>query len=255
MAPQVQNRPTLHRQHVEHPSQVGVSAIYHWINMAEIHDINGSRPVVAPLTLPISPDAQVIPLHPASGVGAAFAPSALEGEGSVRTRPAESSADALIQTVIAEHSESMFRLAKSIVRDSALAEDVVQESVLKAWQAAATFRGESSLRSWVLRITHNTAISILRKRREDYREPDLVPELPDALGQTDRQATGRLMVNDLWIAIGELDVVSRSIVVLREVEGLSYEEIAALLDLPLPTIKTRLFRARKTLSTVLEGWR
>ncbi len=240
-------------------SQSFDSAIYHWVDMAEIHDIHGSYPVVA-LPGSLLPDALVIPLR--SAVSAPTSPPVAE-VASQRTRPADSSvsapqesaADTLVRTIVSEHSESMFRLAKSIVRDNALAEDVVQESVLKAWQAASSFRGDSSLRSWALRITHNTAISVLRKRREDYREPDLVPEVPDTLGQTDRQVHGRLMVNDLWTAIGTLDPISRSITVLREVEGLSYEEISELLDLPLPTVKTRLFRARKTLSTVLDGWR
>jgi RNA polymerase sigma-70 factor, ECF subfamily len=228
---------------------------YHWSQMAEIHDINGSRPllgaVAGPTTPPVS-SAQVIQLRQTESAPPELLSLSPEF---VKARTAQSVSDTLVQTILRDHSESMFRLAKSIVRDNALAEDVVQESVLKAWQASESFRGDSSLRSWVLRITHNTAISLLRKRREDYREPDLVPEVPDALGQTDRQVHGRLMVNDLWVAIGALDPVSRSITVLREVEGLSYEEIAELLDLPLPTVKTRLFRARKTLANVLEGWR
>ncbi len=162
---------------------------------------------------------------------------------------------AVIQALIAEHSPAMFRVAKSVVRDNALAEDVVQESLLKAWQAVGSFRGESSMRSWLLRITQNTAISMLRKRREDFRDPVHMPEVIDLVGQTDRQAAGRAMVTDLWAALGDLDQVSRTIVVLRELEGLSYEEISDVLDLPLPTIKTRLFRSRRTLATVLEEWR
>jgi RNA polymerase sigma-70 factor, ECF subfamily len=96
---------------------------------------------------------------------------------------------------------------------------------------------------------------MLRKRREDFRDPVNVPEIPDLVGQTDRQAAGRAMVNDLWIALADLDQTSRTIVVLRELEGLTYEEISDVLDLPLPTIKTRLFRSRRTLASVLEEWR
>ncbi len=162
---------------------------------------------------------------------------------------------AVMQAMIGEHSAAMFRVAKSIVRDSALAEDVVQESLLKAWQAASRFRGDSSMRSWILRITQNTAISMLRKRREDFRDPLHMPELPDLVGQPDRQAAGRAMVHDLWIALGDLDQTSRTIVVLRELEGLTYEEISDVLDLPLPTIKTRLFRSRRALAAVLKEWR
>lgn len=162
---------------------------------------------------------------------------------------------AVIELLITEHSPAMFRVAKSVVRDTALAEDVVQESLLKAWQAVGSFRGESSMRSWLLRITQNTAISMLRKRREDFRDPVQMPEVIDLVGQTDRQAAGRAMVTDLWAALGDLDQVSRTIIVLRELEGLTYEEISDVLDLPLPTIKTRLFRSRRTLAAVLEEWR
>ncbi len=162
--------------------------------------------------------------------------------------------EAILKALIDEHSTSMFRVAKSIVQDTSLAQDVVQESLFKAWQAAGTFRGESSLKSWALRITHNTAISMLRKRREEFRDPSLLPEV-DAQQTPDRQVSGRFMVEDLWKSLETLDPLSKTIVVLREIEGLSYEEIAETLELPLPTVKTRLFRGRKLLANALQEWR
>lgn len=160
----------------------------------------------------------------------------------------------LLAELIDQHSAAMFRVARSIVHDQALAEDVVQDSLVKAWQAASAFRGDSSLRSWALRITHNTAISMLRKRREDVRDPQQLPDNDTSVG-TDRQVAGKLMVNDLWAAIDQLDELSRTIVILREVEGMAYEDIADTLELPLPTIKTRLFRSRKTLANALSEWK
>jgi RNA polymerase sigma-70 factor, ECF subfamily len=235
------------------------SSFYHWEYMAEVHNVHGSR------------DADVIPLRPALGTASNVDQSRPAGPFSVvdltdqtkasaesptpRTAPPLDTAADILRTLIDEHALAMFGLAKSIVRDSALAEDVVQESLLKAWQAADSYRGDASVRSWALRITHNTAISTLRKRREDYREPDLLPEPRESGIQTDRQVQGRMMVSDLWTALGTLDPLSRSVTVLREVEGMSYEDIASLLELPLPTVKTRLFRARKTLSSVLGEWK
>jgi len=158
-----------------------------------------------------------------------------------------------ISEIVKEHSAAVFRVAVSIVRDKALAEDVTQDTFVKAWKALPTFRGEGSLRGWLLRIAHNTAVSALRRIREDPYEPDWLPE--QAAGTTiERVVEGRAAVNDLWAALDQLDETSKTIVVLREVEGMSYDEIAETLNVSLPTVKTRLFRARKALTESLAGW-
>ena len=159
-----------------------------------------------------------------------------------------------LEELVREHLDAVYRVAFSVVRDSALAEDVAQDAILKAWKALPTFRGESSLRSWLLRITHNTAISTLRKRREVLQDPFEMPE-EATQRSVERQAHGRMALEAFEEALGRLDELTRSIVVLREVESLSYDEIAELLDVPLPTVKTRLLRARRQLSASLDGWR
>lgn len=159
-----------------------------------------------------------------------------------------------LEELVREHLDAVYRVAFSVVRDSALAEDVAQDAILKAWKALPTFRGESSLRSWLLRITHNTAISTLRRRREEYRDPDLLPE-HEQLITTEKKVVDTLSMNAFEEALESLDELSRSIVVLREVEGMAYDEISEALDVPLPTVKTRLLRARRTLAVALEGWR
>ena len=164
-------------------------------------------------------------------------------------------AESVLAELLELHVDSMYRLARSIVREATLAEDVVQESLIRAWQAAASFRGDASLRSWALRITHNTAISMLRKRREESRDPALLPDTVDVQSGLDRRVQGRLMLDDLWQALDTLDPLSRTITVLREVEGMTYEEISATLEVALPTVKTRLFRARRQLAGTLEQWR
>lgn len=159
-----------------------------------------------------------------------------------------------LEVLVRDHLDSVYRVAFSVVRDSALAEDVAQDAILKAWNALPTFRGDSSLRSWLLRITHNTAISTLRKRREEVRDPDLLPESPSN-SSTEGQVLDRISMAEFEEALNKLDELSRSIVVLREVEGLSYDEIAELLEVPLPTVKTRLLRARRVLAAALSDWR
>jgi RNA polymerase sigma-70 factor (ECF subfamily) len=153
-----------------------------------------------------------------------------------------------------EHGAAIYRLAISIVRDPAIAEDVVQETLIKAWQALPAFRGESSLRRWILTIAHNTAVSVLRATREDAHDPHTIPDRP-ASESLELDAQNRLAVEQLWEALAELDEISRALIVLREIEGLSYDELSTVMRLPLPTIKSRLFRARKVLATALEEWR
>ncbi len=168
--------------------------------------------------------------------------------------PEAQTPEQLLEELVRDHLDAVYRVAYSVVRDSALAEDVSQDAILKAWRALPTFRGESSLRSWVLRITHNTAISTLRKRREELRDPDLLPER-ETMSTTEHQVVDRLSVDAFEEALNQLDELSRSIVVLREIEGLSYDEISEMLEVPLPTVKTRLLRSRRVLAAALEDWR
>ena len=154
------------------------------------------------------------------------------------------------------HADAVYRVALSVTRDHDLAEDVTQDALLKAWQALPSFRGDAPLRNWLLRITHNTAISALRRRRDVHMDPRELPEARSPRHHSvEARVEGRMTVVQFEDALANLDDLSRSIVVLREVEGLSYDEIADVLDVPLPTVKTRLLRARRQLATALEGWR
>lgn len=149
----------------------------------------------------------------------------------------------------------MFRLAYSVVRDRALAEDVTQDTMLKAWLALPTFRGDSSMRGWIMRIAHNTAISTIRSRRAFVTDPIDLPEETDQPQQLpEQQAEQAQVMDDFEAALDTLDDLSRSVVVLREIEGLAYEEIAQMLGVPLPTVKTRLLRARRKLASALREW-
>lgn len=161
-----------------------------------------------------------------------------------------------IEQVIDQYGTVMFRVARSIVGDVSLAEDVVQDALVRVWQNAEGYRGDAPFKNWVMRITHNCAISALRKRRDESRDPSLLAETEVAATiDTERSIAGRAAVEELWTALDRLDQTTRTIVVLREIERMSYEDISEMLDLPLPTIKTRLFRARKTLSEHLKEWR
>lgn len=152
--------------------------------------------------------------------------------------------------MIDDNADAIFRMAYTVLRDRGLAEDVVQETIITAWRRLPEWRGDGSLRGWVLSIAHNTSVSYLRRMHDDATEPARMPER-QAPDDVERTVDGRADVDRLAAALADLDELSRSIVVLRDIEGLPYQEIADILDLPLPTIKTRLLRARRELQRVL----
>lgn len=195
-------------------------------------------------------------LDPTARPGAGTAPRPPDAS------PSRPDADLLVMdpaTALAEltrrHADAVYRVALSVTRNHEMAEDVAQDALLKAWQALPSFRSDSPLKNWLLRITHNTAISALRRRRDVNTDPADIPEAPaPAHTSVESRVEARVSLDAFEDALQALDELSRSVVVLREIEGLSYEEISQVLGVPLPTVKTRLLRARRVLATALEGW-
>ncbi len=178
-----------------------------------------------------------------------------DSEADSASEPSHASDPEDLHRLVVDHGDAVYRLALSIVRDNALAEDIAQDTMVKAWLALPSLRSDTSLRSWVLRIAHNTAISTLRSRRAVVVDPH---EMPDQVNVPERSVENRVqsgeVVNEFIAALDTLDDLSRSIVVLRELEGLSYDEIADVLEVPLPTVKTRLLRSRRKLGSALREW-
>ena len=159
-----------------------------------------------------------------------------------------------MEQLVQDHADAVYRVALSVTHDPVLAEDISQDALIKAWQSLPSYRGEAPLRHWILRITHNISISTLRRRREDVMAPADLPEQAATDRSVDVQVQDRMAIARFEAALADLDGVSRSIVVLREVEGMSYGEMSDALELPLPTIRTRLLRARRQLADALDGW-
>ncbi|MDQ2678260.1 MAG: RNA polymerase sigma factor [Actinomycetota bacterium] len=162
--------------------------------------------------------------------------------------------DRQLRELIDEHASAVYHVAFSVLRDRGLAEDAVQETMIKAWKALPEFRGDSSMRTWVLRIAHNTAIDSLRRRRDRSTAPEDLPDRPGPASADDpaTRVSGRDDLSRLKSALEALDETSRTIVVLREVEGLSYQQISETLGITIGTVKTRLLRARRTLQDTVK---
>jgi RNA polymerase sigma-70 factor (ECF subfamily) len=150
------------------------------------------------------------------------------------------------EAIMRRHNRLMFRTARGIVRDDAEAQDVVQEAYLRALQYASGFRGGDA-RAWLLTIVRNTSYKWLRQTRayepvvpfdeEVHREGNGTSNPEQLLLRND---DGRLVEK----ALSELPVRFREILVLRELEGLSYKEIAGVMDVPMGTVMSTLSRAR-----------
>lgn len=170
-----------------------------------------------------------------------------------------------IQTLILRYQDRVYNTAYRMMGDRGLAEDVAQEVFLKAFKALKKFKGNSSFSTWLYRITVNACTSEWRKAsaRKRGRELSLSHPNPDGAsagfdppgGGEDPSASAEREERSRAVheAIQELEEDFRTVVVLRDIEGFSYEEIADIIDCPLGTVRSRLHRARNDLKEKLKN--
>ena len=154
------------------------------------------------------------------------------------------------EELVREHASAMYRVSVAIVQDRSLAEDVVQEAIIRAWDNLESFRGEGPIRGWLLRITHNTAVSQLRRSREVPWDPQRIPD--QAVEGPERRLMDRQDIQAVAARLESLDELSRSILALRVSLEMSYQEISETLGVSLGQVKIRLLRARRTLADAIE---
>jgi RNA polymerase sigma-70 factor (ECF subfamily) len=167
--------------------------------------------------------------------------------------------------LVAEHHRMVFGLASHLLGDRDEALDLTQEVFLRVFRTIHRFRGQSALRTWIYRITVNQARNRLRwwRRRHQGDQVSLdahVQRCGDLALRTDAVAPDRMFASHelagrLRAAIERLPFEQRTAIVLRELEGLSYEEIAFSLGLAIGTVKSRLTRARQALRAELGALR
>lgn len=166
--------------------------------------------------------------------------------------------------LLRRYQRPVFSLIYRMVRHRELAEDLAQECLVKALNALRTYRPEFKFSSWIFKIANNAAIDYLRRRKLETLS---LEGAPDARDPEDAQATAlslphpgespleKLEAQELGSAIeraiGQLRPEYRACIILRHIEGRSYEEIAEILELPLGTVKTYIHRARAQLKEIL----
>ncbi len=160
--------------------------------------------------------------------------------------------------LVGRYEERIVRLVRGMVPESDT-EDVTQEAFLKAYRKLHLFDGRSSFYTWIYRLAANTAMDWRKKERR--RRHGSLPETPegeDAVPSTETGPAQRAVQRELGEridrAIAALPPKHHEILVMREIEGLTYEQIAARLGTSKGTVESRLFRAREKLRVELEPW-
>lgn len=167
-----------------------------------------------------------------------------------------------VRHVVTSNNQRLFRAAWSVLKNRTDAEEAVQSGYAAAFASIGKFEGRSALSTWLTRIVVNEALgrrrAEQRRRRhleqegvavmDAYRDTLMCGSAPD----TPDSAVAREQIRKLLeVAVGQLPEMFRTVFVLREIEGLSSEEAAEILDLPVATVKTRLFRGRRRLQQML----
>ncbi len=163
--------------------------------------------------------------------------------------------------LVTKYQRKLFRLVSRLVTNQAEAEDVVQETFIKAYRALHQFRGDSAFYTWLYRIGVNTAKNFLdnqgrkvlaltdtsTEQMESYAEGENLRDMdtPESM------LASKQIAQTVNVAIDELPEDLRMALSLREIEGLSYDEIASVMDCPIGTIRSRIFRARESIATRL----
>lgn len=160
---------------------------------------------------------------------------------------------ALFERVVTPHTGAAYNLARWLTRSDEDAEDVVQEACLRAFRSIDGFRGGDS-RSWLLAIVRNTSYTWLhRNRNHDLTIPfdDRIDDIAGDSSNPETVVLKRVDRDALIQALESLPMELREVIVLREMEDLSYREIACIADLPIGTVMSRLSRGRKRLQQSL----
>jgi RNA polymerase sigma-70 factor (ECF subfamily) len=183
---------------------------------------------------------------PASATDAELAQRAANGD------------ETAFERIMRKNNRLLFRTARSILKSDAEAEDALQEAYLRAWRALSTFRADSKLSTWLVRIVINEALGRLRRRKSAQVIP--LESVMEAIGPQSQESTeadpaqepDRLAMRSQVRRLMEeridlLPEAFRTVFMLRAVEELSVEEVAAALEIPEATVRTRFFRARSLL--------
>ncbi len=162
--------------------------------------------------------------------------------------------------LVIKYQHKIIQLVNRYVKDPSEAQDVAQEAFIKAYRALGDFRGDSAFYTWLYRIAINTAKNYLvsrARRNSDYhvdiQDAEAMENAPQLQGidTPERLLLNQEIIDTIKTVIDNLPEEMRTAIMLREFEGMSYEEIAVAMDCPVGTVRSRLFRAREAIDNKL----
>jgi RNA polymerase sigma-70 factor, ECF subfamily len=154
--------------------------------------------------------------------------------------------------LVCRYRDGVVNVVYRLCGDPGLAEEAAQEAFIRAWQHLRSYKPQFSFRSWVYRIATNVALDVLRREPETT-DVEAMP-LRSASDGPEENLENRERIEKVRRAVLALPPVSRTVIVLREYEGLSYQEISTALDIPMGTVMSRLNYARKQLRQALADY-
>jgi RNA polymerase sigma-70 factor (ECF subfamily) len=155
------------------------------------------------------------------------------------------------------HLDALYRVALRLTADASQAEDLVQDTMLKAYRSWQQYRPGTNAKGWLLTILRNTFINDYRRRKHEPIAMDLEAVEPHALDRSMQEADpegaffSQIVDDKVMEAIDRLPTEFREVLALSDIEGMRYAEIAEVLKIPVGTVKSRLFRARRQLQAEL----
>lgn len=165
------------------------------------------------------------------------------------------------ETLVTTYEKGVYNLAFRLVGDREDAMDIVQDVFLKAFQALPRFRGDSRFSTWIYRVCVNASLDHLRKKQKQpsysldeplsLKESSVTREVADGNENVEEFIEVKFMSNDVLQALKGIDPAHRAIILLSDVQGYSYQEIANILGLSMGTVKSRLHRARSMVRRLL----
>jgi RNA polymerase sigma-70 factor (ECF subfamily) len=182
---------------------------------------------------------------------------------SLLIRKAAAGSKAAFDLLLIKHQSQVYRVVRGVVKDEHEAEDITQEVFIRAWRAIGSFRGDSQFSTWLHRIAINTSRNFLQSRLRRVAASDIDvseaetyeggtflrdPDTPEALIRRDELEQ---VIQDTLAGLSE-DM--RTALTLREMDGMSYEEIAEVMQCPVGTIRSRIHRAREEMQVAIGRW-